>query len=97
MAQTVTNRLLWCGHNLIMSSGNILQKFQLEAIKQTQVDMEVFLGNYPIPTDNTAYTRQRDEIKAAIQVDNSKDISMAPLTYPTDIWHGPHSWYNSRK
>ncbi|KJA26416.1 glycoside hydrolase family 17 protein [Hypholoma sublateritium FD-334 SS-4] len=40
----------------------------LEAIKQTKVNMTVYLGNYPVPTDNgTAYTRQRDEIKAAIQ------------------------------
>jgi len=30
--------------------------------------MTVFLGNYPIPTDNgTAYERQRDVIKSAIQ------------------------------
>jgi len=29
--------------------------------------MTVFLGNYPVPDDNTPYTRQRDLIKAAIQ------------------------------
>lgn len=30
--------------------------------------MTVWLGNYPIPTDNgAAYQRQRDTIKAAIQ------------------------------
>ncbi len=30
--------------------------------------MTVFLGNYPVATDNgTAYTRQRDEIKAALE------------------------------
>jgi len=39
----------------------------LEAIKQTKVNMTVFLGNYPVPDDNTPYTRQRDLIKAAIQ------------------------------
>lgn len=39
----------------------------LEAIKQTKVDMQVFLGNYPTPDDTTTYTRQRDTIKAAIQ------------------------------
>jgi len=40
----------------------------LEAIKQTKVDMTVYLGNYAIATDNgTAYQRQRDLIKAAIQ------------------------------
>ncbi|EKM80404.1 hypothetical protein AGABI1DRAFT_113592 [Agaricus bisporus var. burnettii JB137-S8] len=39
----------------------------LEAIKQTKVDMQVFLGNYPIPDDNTPYERQRDIIKEALQ------------------------------
>jgi exo-beta-1,3-glucanase (GH17 family) len=40
----------------------------LEAIKQTKVDMTVWLGNYPVATDNgAAYERQRDVIKAAIQ------------------------------
>ncbi|KAF8150807.1 glycoside hydrolase superfamily [Crassisporium funariophilum] len=40
----------------------------LEAIKQTKVDMTVWLGNYPIATDdNAAYQRQRDIIKSAIQ------------------------------
>ena len=41
---------------------------QLEAIKQTKVDMTVYLGNYNVPNDNNAaYTRQRDAIKQAIQ------------------------------
>ncbi|KAG6862503.1 hypothetical protein C0995_000051 [Termitomyces sp. Mi166 len=45
-----------CGNNLSAS------------IKQTKVNMTVWLGNYNIPTDNgAAYTRQRDEIKSAIQ------------------------------
>jgi len=40
----------------------------LEAIKQTKVNMSVFLGNYPVSTDNNAaYDRQRDEIKSALQ------------------------------
>ncbi|KAJ6628915.1 glycoside hydrolase superfamily [Mycena sp. CBHHK59/15] len=40
----------------------------LEAIKQTKVNMSVFLGNYPIPTDaGAAYVRQRDTIKEALQ------------------------------
>ncbi|KAJ7094532.1 glycoside hydrolase [Mycena belliarum] len=40
----------------------------LEAIKQTKVDMKVFLGNYPVPSDGgVAYVRQRDLIKAALQ------------------------------
>ncbi|KAF7352567.1 Glycoside hydrolase family 17 protein [Mycena venus] len=39
----------------------------LEAIKQTKVDMKVFLGNYPIATDaGQAYERQRDLIKDAL-------------------------------
>ncbi|KAJ7044599.1 glycoside hydrolase [Mycena alexandri] len=39
----------------------------LEAIKQTKVDMKVYLGNYPIPTDGgAAYVRQRDLIKDAL-------------------------------
>jgi exo-beta-1,3-glucanase (GH17 family) len=41
---------------------------QLEAIKQTKVDMTVYLGNYAIPDDsNAAYNRQRDAIQAALQ------------------------------
>jgi exo-beta-1,3-glucanase (GH17 family) len=40
----------------------------LEAIKQTKVDMKVYLGNYPIATDaGAAYVRQRDIIKEALQ------------------------------
>jgi len=39
----------------------------LEAIKQTKVDMTVYLGNYAIPDDNgTAYNRQRDLIRDAL-------------------------------
>ncbi|TFK43665.1 glycoside hydrolase family 17 protein [Crucibulum laeve] len=44
----------------------------LEAIKQTKVDVEVFLGNYVVATEPTAYERQRNTIKDAI------------LTYGTD-------------
>lgn len=40
---------------------------QLEAIKQTKVNMSVWLGNYPIPTDPTPYERQRDAIIDAIK------------------------------
>ncbi len=40
---------------------------QLEAIKQTKVDMQVWLGNYPIPTDPAPYERQRDAIIDAIK------------------------------
>jgi len=39
----------------------------LEAIKQTGVDMQVFLGNYVLPDEPTAYTRQRDTLREAIE------------------------------
>lgn len=43
-------------------------RLQLEAIKQTKVNMKVWLGNYVIATDdNAAYNRQRDILKDAIQ------------------------------
>ena len=40
---------------------------QLEAIKQTKVNMTVWLGNYPIPTDSAPYVRQRNAIVEALQ------------------------------
>jgi exo-beta-1,3-glucanase (GH17 family) len=53
-----------------------LPAFQLEAIKQTKVDMQVYLGNYPLATDNgTAYTRQRDVLKEAIQTYGTDHIA----------------------
>jgi exo-beta-1,3-glucanase (GH17 family) len=37
--------------------------------------MTVYLGNYPIATDNNAaYNRQRDEIKSAIQTYGTDNI-----------------------
>jgi len=40
----------------------------LEAIKQTKVNLSLFLGIYPIPTDQgAAYTRQRDLVMDAIK------------------------------
>ncbi|KAJ7285224.1 glycoside hydrolase [Mycena rebaudengoi] len=39
----------------------------LEAIKQTKVDMTVWLGNYVATDGGTAYARQRDEIVAAVK------------------------------
>ncbi|KAI0749740.1 glycoside hydrolase [Daedaleopsis nitida] len=39
----------------------------LEAITQTKVDMQVWLGNYPVATDPAPYERQRDAIIAAIK------------------------------
>ncbi|KAF9076983.1 glycoside hydrolase family 17 protein [Rhodocollybia butyracea] len=64
----------------------------LEAIRQTKVDMQVYIANYPTPDDPTAYTRQRDEIKATIQTygtDNIAGVTVGNefmLNYLTD--HG---------
>ncbi|KAF5382130.1 hypothetical protein D9615_004439 [Tricholomella constricta] len=47
----------------------------LEAIKQTKVNMKVWLGNYAIATDNgAAYQRQRDLIKSAIETYGTDNI-----------------------
>lgn len=40
---------------------------QLEAIRQTKVNMEVYLGNYVMADDNAPYVRQRDVLKSALQ------------------------------
>ncbi|RDB20132.1 putative glucan endo-1,3-beta-glucosidase btgC [Hypsizygus marmoreus] len=47
----------------------------LEAIKQTKVDIQVFLGNYVVPTDHAAYERQRDILKDAIQTYGTDHIA----------------------
>ncbi|KAF8639639.1 hypothetical protein AX17_000904 [Amanita inopinata Kibby_2008] len=39
----------------------------LEAIKQTKVDMQIFAGNYVLPSEDAGYQRQRDALKEAIQ------------------------------
>ncbi|KAI0351693.1 glycoside hydrolase [Trametes cingulata] len=39
----------------------------LEAIERTKVNMTVWLGNYPIPTDPAPYERQRDAIIDALK------------------------------
>jgi len=52
---------------------------QLEAIKQTKVDLQVFVGNYVVEGDPGAYERQRDVIKSALQtygVDNVAGITV---------------------
>ncbi|KAG5646979.1 hypothetical protein DXG03_001702 [Asterophora parasitica] len=60
---------------LISQLTNLNPDTQLEAIKQTKVDMKVWLGNYAIATDNgAAYQRQRDVIKAAIQTYGTNNI-----------------------
>ncbi|TEB26994.1 glycoside hydrolase [Coprinellus micaceus] len=66
----------------------------LEAIKRTKVDMEVFLGNYPVPTDGgEAYRRQRDAMKEAIKTYGTDHIAgvtvgnefYAQVSFPYDI------------
>jgi len=48
----------------------------LEAIKQTKVDMTVYLGNYPDPGgDYVAYERQRDAMKQALQTYGADHVS----------------------
>ncbi|KAJ7752796.1 glycoside hydrolase [Mycena maculata] len=48
----------------------------LEAIKQTKVNMTVYLANYPVPTDGgAAYERQRDLIEAALQTYGTDHVS----------------------
>jgi exo-beta-1,3-glucanase (GH17 family) len=49
---------------------------QLEAIKQTKVDMQVYLGNYNVPNDNDAsYDRQKTVILQVIQDYGDKNIA----------------------
>lgn len=40
---------------------------QLDAIQRTKVNLTVWLGNYPVPTNESVYTRQRDLILNALQ------------------------------
>ncbi|KAF9528383.1 glycoside hydrolase family 17 protein [Crepidotus variabilis] len=47
----------------------------LEAIKRTKVDMQVYLGNFVVATDDSAYTRQKATIKAAIEKYGTKNIA----------------------
>lgn len=48
----------------------------LEAIKQTKVNMSVYIGNYAVPNDNNAaYDRQRGEINAALQTYGTDNIA----------------------
>ncbi|KAF8321508.1 glycoside hydrolase family 17 protein [Amanita rubescens] len=48
----------------------------LEAIRQTKVDMQVYLGNYNLPNDNdAAYDRQKAEIQNILQTYGADRIS----------------------
>ncbi|CAA7259638.1 unnamed protein product [Cyclocybe aegerita] len=47
----------------------------LEAIKQTKVDMQVFVGNYVVDGDPGAYERQREVIKEAIETYGTEHIA----------------------
>ncbi|KAG6903424.1 hypothetical protein C0995_005447 [Termitomyces sp. Mi166 len=57
-----------CGNSLEICRqvDDLLGDFQLEAIKQTRVEMEVFVGIYVLPNDDASYIRQRDIVKEAI-------------------------------
>ena len=49
---------------------------QLEAIRQTKVDMQVYLGNYNEPNDNNAaYNRQKGEIQQVITTYGTDNIA----------------------
>ncbi|KAF8556232.1 glycoside hydrolase family 17 protein [Imleria badia] len=48
----------------------------LDAIQQTKVNMSVWLGNYPVSTDNgTAYERQKGEIQTALQQFGANNVA----------------------
>ncbi|KIY69725.1 glycoside hydrolase family 17 protein [Cylindrobasidium torrendii FP15055 ss-10] len=47
----------------------------LEAIKQTKVDLQVYLGNYPTVDDDSVFTRQNDAIKQALQTYGSDHVA----------------------
>jgi exo-beta-1,3-glucanase (GH17 family) len=73
----ISHSYLWLGLQPDCSSGmqtpcskrvHHLTSFrQLEAIKQTKVEMEVFLGIYTVPDDLDAYSRQRDAVMDALK------------------------------
>ncbi|KAF8589447.1 glycoside hydrolase family 17 protein [Ramaria rubella] len=62
----------------------------LDAVQRTKVNMTVYVGNYVVPSDNTAYTRQRGELQTAFQsfgVDNVGGVTVGNefmLNYVTD-------------
>ncbi|KAL0067651.1 hypothetical protein AAF712_005366 [Marasmius tenuissimus] len=83
-----TDSVIWCRLQPVGSRGEFAsltlpgfdwpQYFlaQLEAIKQTKTNLQVYLGNYVVPDDNgAAYTRQRDVIKQAIQTYGTDHIA----------------------
>jgi len=47
----------------------------LEAIRQTKVDMQVYLANYPIDTDPAPYLRQRDAIVDALKTYGTGNVA----------------------
>ncbi|KIJ51442.1 glycoside hydrolase family 17 protein [Sphaerobolus stellatus SS14] len=62
----------------------------LAAIKATKVDMQVWVGNYVVPGDDTAYTRQKAELATAFKqfgVDHVAGVTVGNeymLNYLTD-------------
>lgn len=67
MAQIATRQLKWYGTPCSEREAQLTSFRQLEAIKQTKVEMEVFLGIYTVPDDQDAYTRQRDAVMEALK------------------------------
>mgnify|MGYP001415174949 CR=1 FL=1 len=57
---------------LLNESSKLL--FQLEAIKQTKVDLEVYPGIYTLPDHPEVYIRQRDLILDAIRTYGTEHI-----------------------
>ena len=58
----------------------------LDAIQRTKVNMTVYVGNYVVPSDNTAYSRQRDELQTAFQAFGVDHVSgLLPLIDVTNI------------
>jgi len=47
----------------------------LEAIRQTKVDVEVYVGNYVVTNDASAYQRQRQAIKEALETYGTDHIA----------------------
>jgi hypothetical protein len=59
----------------------MLMGAQLEAIKQTKVNMTVWLADYNLATDNhAAYSRQRDEIASVLKTYGADHVGGGALS-----------------
>ncbi len=77
MVQIVTNQhWLYVSTQCVVPSSTSCLYHQLEAIRQTKVDMQVYLGNYNAPNDNNvAYDRQKAEIQNILQTYGPDQVS----------------------